>query len=68
LADGGLTDIEVIERGEWRKAERALWSAAIGIETADDPALRVLREEAEVILPVFDAMRRVLAVARRSHE
>jgi len=63
LAAGGFTDAEVIDKPQWRDAERALWEAAVSVEPGDDAALQSLHDEAVRIGPIFDGMRRVLATA-----
>jgi SAM-dependent methyltransferase len=63
LAAGGMTDVVVEERPEWISLERTVWTTAADIEPGDDPALAALRDEAKVVLPTIDRVRRVLAMA-----
>jgi SAM-dependent methyltransferase len=64
LAEAGLVAVVVIEKPDWRRAEWAMWQAALAEDAGDDPALRSMRDEAERVLPAFDAVRRVLATGR----
>ncbi|HEY3630426.1 MAG TPA: class I SAM-dependent methyltransferase [Jatrophihabitantaceae bacterium] len=63
LTEAGFADVRVVERFEWRTAERRLWEDAVALDPGDDPDLQDLQEEAQRILPTFDLTRRVLATA-----
>lgn len=67
LTEAGFADIRVVERPEWRTAERRLWEDAAAIDPGGDPDLQDLHEEAASILPVFDLIRRVQATATAPH-
>ncbi len=54
---------EVTDKPAWRGAERTLWQEALAIDAGDDLAVRAMQDEGGRLLPVFDAMRRVLATA-----
>ena len=64
LRAGGLVDVEVRDRRDWRSSERSMWEAAVALDPGDDAALQSLKEEGERVLPVFDLTRRVLATGR----
>lgn len=66
LRQAGFTDIEVRDRPSWLACEHALWEEAAALDPGDDPALRSLHDEAVRSLEWAAALRRVLAVARRS--
>jgi SAM-dependent methyltransferase len=61
LREAGFTDVEVVERPEWRAQELALWEEARALDPGDDPALMSLREEAVRVLERPFGVRRVLA-------
>ncbi|WP_170323784.1 class I SAM-dependent methyltransferase [Cryptosporangium phraense] len=62
LPRAGFEEVEVLDRPDWRAAERRLWEMAL--EAVDpDPAVRSLQEEARRSLDTFDAMHRVFATA-----
>lgn len=63
LAEAGFTRVEVIEKPDWRAAERAYWEAADRTDADGDPALVSMRNEATRVLASFNAVRRVLATA-----
>jgi SAM-dependent methyltransferase len=65
LTAGGLVDVVVENRTDWRAAERALWEAVVRLDPRGDPALTSLKEEGEQVLPTLDLTRRVLATGRR---
>jgi SAM-dependent methyltransferase len=65
LTGAGFSEVEVVERGDWRGQERAMWEEAARLDPGDDPALRSLRDEGLRSLPQHDARRRVLATATR---
>ena len=63
----GLEVIVVEERSEWLERERRIFRRAqIESSTNDDPGLKNLAEEADRVLPIMDAARRVLGIAQRS--
>ena len=63
LASAGFTDVEVLERPAWRRAERAMWEEAAALDPAGDPALQSFADEGVRSLRHFEALRRVLATA-----
>jgi SAM-dependent methyltransferase len=63
LVDAGFLDVVVADRPEWRRAERAMWQAALAVGPTDDPAMQSMQDEAERVLAVFELMRRVLITA-----
>jgi SAM-dependent methyltransferase len=63
LARAGFDDVRVVDRPDWRAAERRLWEAATALDPGDDLALQALQEEGREILAIFDAVRRVFATA-----
>jgi SAM-dependent methyltransferase len=65
LCAAGLEDVEVVERAEWREAERAMWAEAAALDPGADPALRSFHDEGARVLPGLDRVRRVLATATR---
>jgi SAM-dependent methyltransferase len=62
LTAAGFADVTVQDRPDWRRAERALWEAAVAA-VGDDAAVRSLRSEGQRSLEVFDTRRRVFATA-----
>lgn len=62
LPAAGFVDVEVQDRPDWRKAERALWEEAIATPDTGDPALQSLRAEARRSLDDWDSLRRVFAI------
>lgn len=62
LPAAGFVDVEVQDRPDWRKAERALWEEAIATPDTGDPALQSLRAEARRSLDTWDSLRRVFAI------
>ncbi|MEU4620373.1 class I SAM-dependent methyltransferase [Actinoplanes sp. NPDC023801] len=62
LPEAGFTDVRVHDRPQWRRAELAMWEAALA-ETGTDPALLSLQAEGRRSLDTANAMRRVLATA-----
>ena len=63
LTEAGFADIRVVERPEWRTAERRMWEDAVAIDPDGDPDLQDLHDEATSILPMLDLTRRVQATA-----
>lgn len=61
LMGAGFLDVEVIDRPDWRSAERGMWTEAASLDPGDDPALRSLHEEGVRSLERFDLVRRVMA-------
>lgn len=65
LTGAGFTDVRVTGRPDWRAVERGLWEEAVALDPGDDPALQSFHDEGVRSLETFDAMRRMIAVARR---
>ena len=65
LPAAGFADVKVRERPEWRAAERGMWEEAFATDPGNDPALQSWHNEATRVLPNFDALRRVYALAHR---
>lgn len=65
LAASGLRDVQILDRPAWSRTEISFWRTAAELDPGDDPAMAALREEALVFLPLADALRRLLVVARR---
>ena len=63
---GGLEVIAVEERREWSDRERAIFDRAVADAPLypDDLGLQSLAEEAQRVLPLMDAWKRVIGVAR----
>lgn len=62
LPQAGFVDVEVHEKPEWRRAERALWEEAVAAVDSD-AAVRSLQAEGRRSLDAFDSLRRVFATA-----
>jgi SAM-dependent methyltransferase len=62
LTAAGFAEVLVVERDDWRLAERTLWEA-VAVQTDPDPAMRSLQEEGRRALETFGSLRRVLATA-----
>lgn len=62
LTAAGFADVDVREKPEWRRAERAMWQAAVAAE-ATDAAVESLQREGHRCLATFDSQRRVFATA-----
>lgn len=62
LPEAGFVDVEVREMPEWRRAERAMWEAAVASDDTD-AAVDSLRAEGRSSLDAFDSLRRVFATA-----
>jgi SAM-dependent methyltransferase len=63
LTEAGFADVRVVERAEWRTAERRLWEDAAALDPGDDPDLQDLHDEGTSVLAIFDLIHRVLATA-----
>lgn len=63
LEQAGFTEIEVVERPEWRAAERAMWEEAAALDPGDNPALQSFHDEGVRVLETWDLVRRVRASA-----
>jgi SAM-dependent methyltransferase len=64
LQHAGFDNVDVVERPDWHEAERAMWMAAVDTEPDEhDDALQDLQGEAQRVLPVFDATRRLVGRA-----
>jgi len=61
LPAAGFVDVEVQDRPDWRKAERAMWEEAVAAPDSGDPALRSLQAEGRRSLDTWDYLRRVFA-------
>ena len=62
LPAAGFVEVEVVDRPQWRRAERGLWEEVVAAEPSD-AAMRSLHAEARRSLDTFDGLRRVLATA-----
>ncbi|UQU61352.1 methyltransferase domain-containing protein [Couchioplanes caeruleus] len=62
LPAAGFVDVRVEDRPGWRRAERALWEAAVAADDPD-PAVGSLRDEGRRSLESFGSLRRVVATA-----
>jgi SAM-dependent methyltransferase len=63
LEGAGFTEIQVVERPEWRTLERSMWDEAVALDPGDNPALQSLHDEGVRVLKTWDLIRRVLATA-----
>ena len=66
LTAAGFVEVDVRERPEWRRAERAMWEEAAALDEqqlAGDPALQAFHDEGVHVLPTFDRSLRVLGTA-----
>ncbi|MET9230310.1 class I SAM-dependent methyltransferase [Lentzea sp. NPDC003310] len=63
LPEAGFTEVEVVDRPQWRERERRMWEEALALDAPDDPAVVATQQEARRVLAVFDRTRRVLATA-----
>jgi SAM-dependent methyltransferase len=63
LTAAGFLDVRVLERADWRLAERSLWQEAAQLDPGGDPALRSFHDEGVGSLERWDALRRVLGTA-----
>jgi len=64
LATGGFVEVSVANMPKWRERERRFWARVQAMPADGDPAIQSLHEEAAVVVPAFDAARRVLATGR----
>jgi SAM-dependent methyltransferase len=64
LADAGFVEVELSSRPDWHETEVSFWRQAAVLTPGDDPAVADLVDEATEFLPLADALRRVLVVAR----
>jgi SAM-dependent methyltransferase len=64
LTAAGFVGVEVRARPGWRAAERSMMDEAARTDPGPDPALRSLHDEALRMLPIFDALSRVIASAQ----
>jgi SAM-dependent methyltransferase len=62
LSAAGFVDVEVRDKPDWRRSERAMWEAAVAAP-GDDDAIESMRAEGHRVLAVFDSLRRVFATA-----
>jgi SAM-dependent methyltransferase len=63
LRRAGFVDVEVQDRPDWRRLERAMWEEAVALDPAGDPALQSFHDEGVRSLVRFATLRRVLATA-----
>lgn len=63
LRAAGFVEVEVVERPDWRAAERRMWEEVAGLDPGQDRALRSFREEAVRVQQVGGLFRRVMAAA-----
>jgi SAM-dependent methyltransferase len=63
LPEAGFVDVQVLEKPEWRQAERAMWEQAFAAIIDADAAVRSLQAEGRRSLDTFDSLRRVFATA-----
>lgn len=64
LIETGFVDVEVNPRPAWSQTEVSFWEAAAALDPDGDLAMAALRDEAVEFLPLADALRRLLVVAR----
>jgi SAM-dependent methyltransferase len=58
----GFADVQIHDKPEWRRAERAMWEQALAAD-GSDAAVRSLQAEGRGALETFDSLRRVFATA-----
>jgi SAM-dependent methyltransferase len=63
LLEAGFASVQVLDRPQWRAAERSLWEEAASMDPGQDRALQALHEEAVLVLDFFDLARRVIGTA-----
>ncbi|MFS8097167.1 class I SAM-dependent methyltransferase [Lentzea alba] len=63
LPQAGFTQVNVLEKSDWRAAEKRLWDGALAVDAGEDPAMHQMQEEARRVLANFDDLRRVMAYA-----
>lgn len=63
LRRAGSEDVDVQDRPEWRRLERAMWEEAAALDPARDPSLQSFHDEGVRSLERFVTLRRVLATA-----
>ena len=63
LQRAGFEDVEVQDRPDWRRLERAMWEEAVALDPAGNPALQSFHDEGVRSLARFDDLRRVVAIA-----
>ncbi|MDT7782106.1 MAG: hypothetical protein QOF58_525 [Pseudonocardiales bacterium] len=63
LPEAGFTDVEVVDKEQWRLREKRFWSESLTVDAGADPAMQSMQEEARRVLKGFDLRRRVLARA-----
>jgi SAM-dependent methyltransferase len=63
LRAAGFVQVNVQERAAWHETTRRLWTAAVAVDPAGDPALESMRSEGERSLAAHDSFRRVIATA-----
>jgi SAM-dependent methyltransferase len=62
LPEAGFVEVEVHDKPEWRRAERAMWEEAVAVVDSD-AAVRSLQAEGRRSLDTFGSLRRVFATA-----
>lgn len=65
LHGAGFVGVRVIERPDWRAAERAMWTEAAALDPGGDAALQSFHDEGVRAVQLFDRLRRVLGTAVR---
>ncbi|GAB3431413.1 class I SAM-dependent methyltransferase [Flindersiella endophytica] len=63
LDEAGFTGVEVTEHPEWEVRRRALYEAALALDSRDDQALAAFQAEATIALPRMPVTRRLLISA-----
>lgn len=63
LPAAGSVEVEVRDKPEWRKLERAMWEEAVAARAGADSAMQSLQAEGRRSLDTFGSLRRVLASA-----
>ena len=63
LAAAGFAEVDVQEKPAWDAVEHAMWTEAVALDPAGDPALQSFHDEGVRSLATHDLRRRVLATA-----
>ncbi|WP_052684526.1 class I SAM-dependent methyltransferase [Lentzea aerocolonigenes] len=61
LPEAGFTEVEVLDKEEWRLREKRFWNESLTVDAGDDLAMQSMQDEARRVLKGFDLRRRVLA-------
>jgi ubiquinone/menaquinone biosynthesis C-methylase UbiE len=68
MTAGGLVDVAVVDKPEWRETEQKLWDTVMAIDAGDDQGLTDAQEEgAAVSTTLLPRTWRVLATGRTRH-